>query len=220
MLKISELTTVHEGIQTNLKKMEAAIKPAEQKIEELTRRSGDTYTQEHINKKVQEARSEISDQLYKLFGEINAAADEAGKSKKFYESVTFMLSRTRFHDDDGINATMKLAAIAEFEHMDFEELVLVAQAAKFHKQFARLWTANLAARSKNNQRDKADIAREWGAFEDVQLPEQITGLDLLKKISQGKAAAELLMRGSVVSPFQRKISTSERLSLQLRAGLA
>lgn len=217
MLNVSSLEKVSEGIESNLKKMQALIEPAEKKIQEMNQRHGHEFRQEVLNKKIAEVRSEVSDKLYAIYGEITAAASEASKSEKFYKSTTFMLSRTRFHDDDGINATMKLAAISEFRHMDFAELVLVAEAAKFHKQYAKLWIANLAARQKNDQQGKADIQKEWVSFEGVQTPEQIAGLDLLKKISQGKAKAELMMKGSVISPMP--LSPRDKLTLARQAGI-
>lgn len=217
MLNVSSLQKVSEGIESNLKKMQSIITPAEQKIQEMNQRHGNEFRQEVLNKKISEIRASVSDQLYAIYGEINAAAGEAAKSEKFYRSTPFMLSRVKFSDDDGINASMKLAAISEFEHMEFQELVLVAEAAKAHKQFARLWIANLAARSKSDQRDKADIQKEWVSFEGAETPEQVSGLGLLKKISEGRAKAELMMRGSVISPTP--LPPREKLQLAREANI-
>lgn len=214
MLKISELTKIHEGIQSNLKKMEAIIAPAEAEIKGLTERSGDTFRQEFIDKKIIEKRTEISDKLYLLFGEINGSANEAAKSKKFYESNTFMLSRARLSDDNVIESQMRMAKLLEFSAMDPIELQLHAEASYSHRKYAEVWLSHLGSRQKSN------APGERVNLEGIKTDEQVQGLDLFKKIGQGQAAAELLMRGSVISPFQRKISVSERLALQVRAGMA
>lgn len=213
MLNINGLTKVNEGIQSNLKKMQELIGPAEKEIQELTKRDGDIYTQEHINKKIIEKRTEISDKLYPLFGEINAAANEAAKSKKFYDSNTFMLSRVKLNDDNVIESQMRMAKLLEFSAMDSGELQMVAEAAWQSKKFAEIWLAHLASRQ------KSDKPGQQVNLDGIKTDEQEQGLDLLKKIGQGQAAAELLMRGGVIAPFQRKISASERLNIQTRAGL-
>ncbi|MCA9358389.1 hypothetical protein KC902_03960 [Candidatus Kaiserbacteria bacterium] len=211
MLSIETLKKMLSGAERSFQQMQAAIAPEQKKIEELQGKAEKVYSKHYINEKIQEVRTAISDRLYGIFAEINKAADQATDSRRFYESTSFMLSRERFHEDDGINAGMKLAAMSEYAKMALPDVHLVADAAKAENKLASLWIARLASQERTE-----DIA-QWVDIGNVQTPAQAEGLRLIANIIQVKATAELSMRGSVISPFSRPLSPAEKLALARQA---
>lgn len=97
MLSIETLKKMLESADRSFKLMQGAIRPAQEEIEKLQDQADKVYSKHFINEKIKEVRAAISDQLYKIFAEINKAADQATDSRRFYESTSFMLSRDRLH---------------------------------------------------------------------------------------------------------------------------
>ncbi len=211
MLSIETLKKIMESAERSFKQMQAAIAPEQKKIEDLQGQADKVYSKQYINEQIQEVRASVSDRLYKIFSEINTAAERATESRRFYESTTFMLSRERFHEDDGINASMKLAALAEYSKMPLSDIYLIGDAAKAENKLAGLWVAHLASQG------KTDDLTEWVDLGNVQTPTQVEGLSLITDIIKLKATAELSMRGSVVSPFSRPLTPAEKLALARQA---
>lgn len=211
MLSIETLKKMLSGAERSFQQMQAAIAPEQKKIEELQGQAEKVYSKHYINEKIQAVRTAISDQLYKIFAEINKAADQATDSRRFYESTSFMLSRERFHEDDGINASMKLAAMSEYRQLALTDIYLVADAAIAENKLASLWIARLASQ------DKTEDISEWVDLGNVQTPAQAEGLKLIADIVKVKATAELSMRGSVISPFSRPLTPAEKLALARQA---
>ncbi len=211
MLNIETLKKMLAGAERSFQQMQAAIAPEQKKIEELQGQAEKVYSKHYINEKIQEVRASISDRLYKIFSEINTAAERATESRRFFESTTFMLSRERFHEDDGINAAMKLAAMSEYVKMPLSDIYLIAESAISENKLASFWIARLASQEKTEDLSK------WIDIGNVQTPAQAEGLRLIANIIQVKATAELSMRGSVISPFSRPLSPAEKLALARQA---
>lgn len=214
MLSIETLKKMLSGAERSFKLMQGAIRPAQDEIEGLQSQADKVYSKHYINEKIQAVRTAISDQLYKIFAEINKAADQATDSRRFYESTSFMLSRERFHEDDGINASMKLSAMSEYAKMALPDIHLVADAAKAENKLASFWIARLASQ------DKTEDISEWVDLGNVQTPTQAEGLRLIADIVRVKAQAELSMRGTVISPFSRQLTPAEKLALARQAAPA
>lgn len=211
MLSIETLKKMLSGSERAFQQMQAAIAPEQKKIEELQGQAEKVYSKHYINEKIQEVRTAISDRLYGIFAEINKAADQATDSRRFYESTSFMLSRERFHEDDGINAGMKLSAMSEYAKMALPDIHLIADAAKAENKLASFWIARLISQERTE-----DIS-EWVDLGNVQTPAQAEGLRLIADIVKVKATAELSLRGTVVSPFSRPLSPAEKLALARQA---
>lgn len=211
MLSIESLKRMLEGAERSFKLMQGAIRPAQDEIEGLQSQAEKVYSKHYINEKIQEVRTAISDRLYGIFADINKAADQATDSRRFYESTSFMLSRERFHEDDGINASMKLSAMSEYAKMALPDIHLVADAAKAENKLASLWIARLASQ------DKTEDISEWVDLGNVQTKTQAEGLKLIADIVRVKAQAELSMRGTVISPFSRQLTPAEKLALARQA---
>lgn len=211
MLSIETLEKMLSGSERAFQQMQAAIAPEQKKIEELQGQAEKVYSKHFVSEKIREVRTAISDRLYGIFAEINQAAERATDSRRFYESTTFMLSRERFSDDDQVNASMKLAALAEYSKMPLTDINLIAGAAKAENKLASLWIARLASQEKTE-----DIS-EWIDIGNVQTPAQAEGLRLIADIIKLKAQAELAMRGTVISPFSRQLTPAEKLALARQA---
>lgn len=211
MLSVESLRKMLEGVERSFKLMQGAIRPAQDEIEGLQSQAEKVYSKHYINEKIQEVRTAISDRLYGIFADINKAADQATDSRRFYESTSFMLSRERFHEDDGINASMKLSAMSEYAKMALPDIHLVADAAKAENKLASLWIARLASQ------DKTEDISEWVDLGNVQTKTQAEGLKLIADIVRVKAQAELSMRGTVISPFSRQLTPAEKLALARQA---
>lgn len=211
MLSIESLKRMLEGAERSFKLMQGAIAPAQEEIEGLQSQADKVYSKHYINEKIQEVRTAISDQLYKIFAEINKAADQATDSRRFYESTSFMLSRERFHEDDGINASMKLSALNEYSKMTLPDIYLIADAAIAENKLVNLWCARLASQ------DKTGDMTEWVDLGNVQTRTQAEGLKLIADVVRVKAQAEMAMRGTVISPFSRQLTPAEKLALARQA---
>lgn len=214
MLSLETLKKMLSGAERSFQQMQAAIAPEQKKIEELQGQAEKVYSKHFINEKIKEVRTAISDRLYGIFAEINKAADQATDSRRFYESTTFMLSRERFSDDDQVNASMKLAALAEYSKMPLTDIRLVADVAKAENKLASLWIARLASQ------DKTEDISEWVDLGNVQTPTQAEGLRLIADVVRVKAQAELALHGTVISPFSRPLTPAEKLALARQAAPA
>ena len=208
MIPVERLEAMQAASQSKLDQMTSKINSALEKIERLQGEANKKYSREYIDQQIIEERTKISDDLYKLFGEINENQRLANSNKRFYESVQFMLSRAKFSDDAGVNAAMKTAALQEYAMMDGVTLALTGENAKMESRYARLWCAFLAGQNRDVV-VKIDI--------DVRTPEQAAGLRAISEINKIAAGAELQMRGTQVSPFTRKLSIAERANLKMQA---